>query len=214
MNIAKIVRFADYFLSVATAEKLPENTNDIKLLLANIEKLNTYHARIKYCEKNLKHLSSGSSRVVYKLNDKSVLKLAKNEKGLAQNKAECQTKIKSKYINLPTNHASNYFWVEAPLLKKITEAQFKKITGVSFKDFDESVDYGLKNVSGSKDKEKPEKFEEIEKTKIYKEIKEISNKLKLMPGDIGRLSSWCIKNDIPVLIDTGLTRKIFDDFYE
>lgn len=50
--------------------------------------LPSFNQRIQYCEKYLQRISSGSSRIVYKIDDQKVLKLAKNKKGLAQNETE------------------------------------------------------------------------------------------------------------------------------
>ena len=45
-------------------------------------------------------------------------------------------------------------------------------------------------------------------------MKRIGNLFNLMPGDMSRISSFGQKNNIPVLIDAGLTKKIFDQYYE
>ena len=50
--------------------------------------LRSFNARINYCQARLKRISSGSSRIVYQIDDELVLKLARNVKGLAQNEAE------------------------------------------------------------------------------------------------------------------------------
>ncbi len=64
MDTNKLLRFANMFYSLAAAEELPPNSDDLKTVLSNVEKLETYAARKKYAEANLKHLSSGSSRIV------------------------------------------------------------------------------------------------------------------------------------------------------
>ena len=50
--------------------------------------LKTFKERIEYCEANLKKIGSGSSRIVYQVDNNKVLKLAKNKKGIAQNETE------------------------------------------------------------------------------------------------------------------------------
>jgi hypothetical protein len=216
MNVNKILRFASIYesLAAADAEELPENSDDLKTILKNLQKLKTYSARKKYAEKNLKHLSSGSSRIVYLTPEKTILKLAKNDKGIAQNKAESNPKMKSKFLNKILGHASNYAWIQTSFLKKITEKQFKKMTGIDFDDFGEAVRFGLRSVSSSKNKEEPDNFEEVSETDIYKEMVDIGKRFKLMPGDIARISSWGTKDDRPVLIDAGLTKEVFEEFYE
>ena len=50
--------------------------------------LTSFNKRMKYCEQHLTRISSGSSRIVYLIDDDKVLKLAKNQKGIAQNNVE------------------------------------------------------------------------------------------------------------------------------
>ena len=214
MNPNKLLRFATLFYSMATGEELPSDSDDLKTVLANLEKLETYNARKKYAERNLKHLSSGSARVVYLTPDKTIIKLAKNDKGIAQNKAEANPKMKSKYLNQIISCAKNFSWCETHYLEKITEKEFEQMTKLKFEDFGDSLRYGLKGVSGNTEAEKPENFEKVTKSDIYKELKDIGEKFKLLPGDLARISSWGTKDGRPVLIDAGLTRDIFDEYYE
>jgi hypothetical protein len=214
MNANKILRFATMFYSLAAGEELPANSKDLKTILSNIEKLETYTARKEYAEKNLSHLSSGSSRIVLLTPGKTIIKLAKNDKGIAQNKAEANPKMKSKFLNIIISCAKNFAWIETHYLDKITEKDFEKMTDLKFQDFGDSIRYGLKDVSGNKDQEKPDNFKEVEKSEIYKEIRDIGERFKLMPGDLARISSWGTKNDRPILIDAGLTADVFEDFYE
>lgn len=214
MNADQLLKLASFFSSLAESEKLPPDSKDLKMVLKNLEKLETHQARKKYAERNLKHLSSGSSRIVYLTSGKTILKLAKNDKGFAQNKAEANPKMKSKYINKCLGHAKDYCWIETHYLEKINVKKFKEMTDLEFEDFGECIRYGLKNVSGNTDKDKPKKFDEVSKSEIYKEMKRIGNKFKLMPGDLARISSWGTKDGCPVLIDAGLTKGVFAEFYE
>jgi hypothetical protein len=216
MNTNRILRFASHFESLAKSEleKLPKDSSNQKTVLKNIAKLETYQARKKYAERNFKHLSSGSSRIVYLTPKKTVVKLAKNDKGIAQNKAEANPKLsESKYVNNIIGCADNFAWIETSFLKKMTAKQFKKATGIDFDDFDECIRYGLKSVSGSK-KDKPDSYDEVSEIDFFKEIKELGEKFKLMPGDLAKESSWGLKDGKPTLIDTGLTKKVFEDYYE
>jgi hypothetical protein len=214
MNINKLLRFADIFYSLASSEELPSDSKDLPTILKNIAALETYTARKDYAEKNLKHLSSGSSRIVYLSPKKTIIKISKNEKGIAQNRAEANPKMKSKYLNEILGHASNYVWIETYYLDKITTKDFEKMTGLKFEDFGEAIRYGLKNVSENSDLEKPENFDKVEKSSIYKEMKKIGSEFRLMPGDIARISSWGTKDGRPILIDAGLTSAVFSEFYE
>ena len=55
--------------------------------LDTLEKLKTFKERIHFAENNLKVIGTGTSRIVFEYGDK-VFKLAKNRKGIMQNKIE------------------------------------------------------------------------------------------------------------------------------
>lgn len=214
MNTNKLLRLTSMFYSLAISEELPTDSSDLKTILKNIKNLETYQARKKYAEKNLSHLSSGSSRIVYLTSNKTIIKLAKNDKGIAQNKAESNPKMKSKFLNKILNHADNYAWIETYYLEKIKIKDFEKMTDLKFNDFCNAIRYSLKNVSGNTDKDKPKNFEEVSKSEIFKEITRIGDKFNLMPGDLVKISSWGSKDNHPVLIDAGLTKEVFTEYYE
>ena len=214
MRPKTLLRLAEMFYSLAAEkEKLPANSKDLKTILKNLEELETYQARKKYAEANLKHLSSGSSRIVYLTDAGTIVKLAKNDKGIAQNKVEANPKMKSKYLNKIISNAKNFDWIQTHFLEKIGVKEFEEMTDIPFEEFGEAIRYGLKGVSDSSSK-KPKNFNEIAKTDFYKEMERVASKFKLLPGDIARISSWGTKDDLPILIDAGLTRDVYDDFYD
>lgn len=214
MRMKNITKLADLFYSLAMdKEKLPENSKNKKTVLSNIDNLENFKSRIDYAEKNFKHLSSGSSRVVFLTKDNTVIKLAKNEKGLAQNKAESNPKMKSKFLNKVLSKSKNDYWIEVNFLDKITEKEFEKLSDMTFEDFSKCISYALKKIDESKNK-KPKNYDKIEKTDLFKEMKRLGNIFKLLPGDISRISSWGVKDKTPTLIDAGLTRSIYDKYYD
>lgn len=214
MRHDKILKLATLYYSLAKSEELPSNSSDLKTILSSIDSLEGYAARKKYAEKNLKHLSSGSSRLVYLTPQKTIVKLAKNDKGLAQNEAEANPKMTSKFLNKVLSQSNKHVWIEVPFLDKITASDFEDMTSLNFKDFGNALSYGLRKVSDNSELEKPENFDKISKSPIYKELQNIGEKFKLLPGDISRISSWGSKDGHPVLIDAGLTKDIFDKFYD
>lgn len=214
MNSNKLLRFATIFYSLAAEEELPADSEDQKVVLTNLEKLETYAARKKYAEKNFKHLSSGSSRIVYLTPNKTVIKMGKNDRGIAQNLAEAKINTKSKFFNSVINSSKDGVWIETNYLEKITEKEFEEMTKIKFKDFAEALSYGLRKVSSDSDGKEPDNFDKVKTSDIYKEVKEVAEKYKLLPGDLGRISSWGEKDNYPVLLDFGLNREIYDDFYE
>jgi hypothetical protein len=201
-----LLQAIDRFHKFATSIPLPE-------ILKELSSLETFKDRVAYAEKHLKHLSSGSSRVIYITSDNQVLKLAKNERGIAQNIAEGNPKMVSKYINKTTKQDKDGIWKISPFLDKITEKEFQQMVGIPFKHFSEAISYGLQDVSGNSHP-KPEGFEAVAKTDLYQELVEIGERFHLMGGDLGRVSSWGREDDHPVLLDAGLNRQIYDFYYD
>lgn len=214
MSPDRLLKIANFFYALASEEKLPASSKDLKTILENIDSLETYNARKKYAEENLEHLSSGSSRIVYLSPDKTVIKMAQNDKGIAQNKAESNPKMISKYINKIISKSKDFNWIETYFLDKITEKEFEDMTGISFKDFGKAISYGLKNISGNSSEKEPDNFDKVKDSEIYKDLVAVSKKCKLLPGDIERISSFGKKDDHPILIDAGLTEEVYDDYYD
>lgn len=207
MGMEKLLKRINLFHKLATSEK------NIDKILEKLSSFDTFKDRVDYAENNIEHLSSGSSRVIYVLPDKTVLKLAKNDRGVAQNKVEGNPKMKSKFINETIKLDKNGYWKTSPFLEKITEKEFEKMVGISFKDFGEAISYGLKDVSEDKDAKKPENFGKIEKTDLYRDLVKLGKQFSLMPGDMARISSWGQVDDHPTLLDAGLTKDIYKKFY-
>ena len=206
MNIDSLLKQVNLFYRLASGET--------EAVLKKLSELETFKDRVDYAEDKLEHLSSGSSRVIYVLpGEKKVLKLAKNERGVAQNKAESNPKMKSKYITKTLRSDKNGYWKISEYLDKITAKEFEKMTGVDFDDFGEALRYGLKSVSDN-DAKKPKNFSEIEKLDMYKDLIKLGKEFELMPGDMARISSWGKIDDHPLLLDAGLTKDIYDEFYD
>lgn len=53
--------------------------------------IGSFAGKKRYCDERLQKLSSGSARIIYKVDEEKVLKLAKNAKGLAQNQEEARS---------------------------------------------------------------------------------------------------------------------------
>lgn len=213
LNVNSIFKLADSFLLHAKDDEKNNSNLDIKSFINKLNNLDTFSDRKEYVENNLERISSGSSRIAYWLPEKKyVLKLASNEKGIAQNHAESSITEKSPFVNLVTDSCPDGTWVIAPAVDKITEKEFEESIGISFKKFGEVLKYSLKELSNKK-RTKPENYDKLSQLDIIKHLSYIAKKYKLIPGDLARISSFGLKENIPVLIDTGLTREIYDKYY-
>ena len=89
--------------------------------LDEFKSISSYAGRLKYAATHLKRISSGSSRVVYMVDNEKVLKIAKNRKGLAQNETEIS--FGNDYVfadilaNVYDSDEDNNIWVEMELAK-------------------------------------------------------------------------------------------------
>jgi hypothetical protein len=208
MNYNSLARLATFYQQLVKV-----SVEDTKTILSQLSQLEHFKDRIEYAEKHTEHLSSGSARIIYKLPDGQVLKLAKNKKGLAQNKVESDPGMKSKYVN-PTIFADKQgYWRVAPFLEKINEKDFEQMTGIDFKQFGDALRYGLRDLSNG-EHEKPNNFERIAKTELYQDLVRLSKTFRVLPGDLARISSWAVKDGHPMVLDMGLTREIYDTYYD
>lgn len=199
--------------------------------------LNSYNKKIKYCNDNLQRIASGSSRVVYKIDNVTVLKLAKNKKGLAQNEAETQYRDD---IYAPDIFAEvydndeNFYWIEMQLARKAKPTDFKRITGYNFETFTYFVLYSARQYLPRKKYgfSIPPEYEELFDSEEFKnmvwenpdsvfyQINEYLTSYQIhVYGDIQRISSWGVVKDKQdgtdklVLIDYGLTDDIYENYY-
>jgi hypothetical protein len=184
--------------------------------------LDSFAARKRYCEEHLQRISSGSSRIVYKVDDEKVLKLAYNKKGVAQNDIEIDY---GQYYDLEGVVAKifdfhpNKLWVEMELARKVTKLNFASAQGYSFDDFAAMVNnYGVDsgNSKGYKVPISPEIEERLWEDEFSYGILNFIGNYGVPVGDLKRTSSYGFVNrnggDI-VLIDYGLTHDVYDSYY-
>lgn len=129
MSIAKIVK-------QVILEQLDELGNYPQSFSMDVFKsLPSFSKRIQYCQQHLRRIASGSSRIVYDIDGKVVLKLAKNKKGIAQNEAESgDAYMHNTYGCFADVYDvdENNLWIEMQMARKAKTSDFKKITGFDF----------------------------------------------------------------------------------
>lgn len=197
--------------------------------------LTKFSQRIAYCEANLKRISSGSSRIVYMIDNEKVLKLAKNQKGLAQNSTEIDwgNDYYFEYILAHTIDSSDKdLWVEMELAKKVTKENFKQIMGYTLDDlalFLKWVDFTqvrpnnrlsdmyARMINTVDDENNNYDFDFWGEDSFATKMQEFMVATKSPNGDFCRTSSYGIVHrdgkDQIVLIDFGLTGDIYGTYY-
>lgn len=84
----------------------------------------------------LRYLNEGSSRAVFVIDSKRVLKIAKNEKGFAQNEMEFRVFQDPATAPLVTKmflHAEDFSWLVSEIVRPLrSEEEFQQLSGVPF----------------------------------------------------------------------------------
>ena len=208
---------------------LKEMAYPVSFNMDEFKSLKYFKQRIEYCQSRLPRISSGSSRIVYKVDNNKVLKLAKNRKGIAQNEAEAGDYYKNSIDCFAEIYDcdNNYLWIEAQIAKKIKESDFKRLTGYGFDVICQWIRSCAsrynRNISYNKQYDKifdSEEFEENFEYSIFYYLEEYLGNYQLNSiGDLTRISSWGIVQDDngeerAVIIDSGLSDDVWDNYYK
>lgn len=176
---------------------------------------------IEYANKNAKRIASGSSRTVFEImyeGRPTVLKIAKNRKGLAQNYIEGDWSLYKWYpdITVPLIDKDEEYdeprWLHIEKASKITETQFKSLTGFDFKLFGKLLMNNQKT-SWMHDTPKGEGIDEIKESELFNNIIDLAGNFDMPLGDFTRITNWGLYNNHPVLVDLGFTNSVRAEFY-
>lgn len=189
----------------------------------------TFRGRIQYCDDRLRRLGSGSSRIAYKVDDQKVIKIAKNQKGLAQNEKEMDWGRNNYGVfgiiyEADTEHNT---WIEMELASKARAADFKRLLGVSWKDTVSLIQYIYSQTSQCHFQMAfDERIKKLYETLIVDEVSEFFLSLNMyifdyQPWTINDwtvLSNWGIvlrngKEEL-VIIDDGLSEEVWNNYYQ
>lgn len=184
--------------------------------------IRSYNGKLKYANQRLKKISSGSSRVVYQIDNEKVLKIAKNKKGLAQNESEADWSKEAYDVTAKVFETNpDFFWVEMELAKKLTPTRFKQLTGISIQDMQTAMRVlrekmrPIKNLAPAK--LSPESEKELYENEFYLDIERFIADYDMETGDFGRLNSYgeVIRDGQPkvVLVDFGVTQDVWNNYY-
>lgn len=187
-----------------------------------LKSISSFAGKVKYAAAHLSKLGQGSSRIAFAVDANTVIKIARNNKGLAQNQTE------SDATNIGAGEAiaqvkevdDDYFWIEMERASKMTKPLFKQLTGFVFEDFGRSLQYWyftekstLKYYAGTG----PVLQNQIKETQLFQSITEMVVNFDMPIGDFMKTSSWGVVNrngkQMPVLIDYGITEDILKTHY-
>lgn len=176
--------------------------------------LNSFRSRVQYCQQHLTRISSGSARIVYKIDDDKVLKLAKNTKGIAQNEVEIANGddwyIDNIIPNVYDSHPDS-LWLEMEYCKKISPKRFHELTGISFNDFSKIISYEANHRSLYA---KPNNYDELIENEFLTNMIDYMKNYSPGVGDLIRISSYGENSSNEVLlIDSGLNENVYKKYY-
>lgn len=207
--MSKLIELADSFLSLAQSKtSVIKNNNEI---LSEISSLEDFEDRVELADENFDKLGEGSSRTIFQISDSLVLKVAHNDKGIAQNMAEMKPSMHCDCTNGVLAADSDGKWVIVRFTEQMTEEDFKDIIGIGFKSFMKTLYWSFNNEIHEG---KPDDYDEIKNSPYYKCLSKIVLENQLQIGDVAKASSWGLLDGKPVLRDFGLTKDVFVDFYE
>ena len=187
----------------------------------------SFAARIRYVKEKfgMERLGSGSARIVFAIDTDTVMKIAKNKKGLAQNEVEVDVSnigydIVAKVHDYDEN---NYYFVEMERAKKMKKSDFTRIAGIRWDEFEEFIRYADirrdPKMSGQDIRNfRPEIIDSLPDDSIVWEVEGLIADFGMPGGDIRRINSWGIVNrdggEQAVLIDFGFTDTIDAEHYK
>lgn len=185
--------------------------------------LSSYKKRIDYCKQMLgQPIGNGSSRIVFQISDERVLKVAKNQKGIAQNEAEGEWG-KQNYDVFPTlyNVDDNYIFLETEYVLPCQKKDFPQVLGISFEEFKDFIkcaynSYARRplytNMSQERYVELLENNENLYSINTYLadyQLENVADLLRLANLGLVRRNG----EERIVILDDGLTEEIFNTYY-
>lgn len=194
-----------------------------------LKSINSYSGKVKYCQEHLgMPIGNGSSRICFQIDDEWILKLAKNEKGIAQNEVEGQEDwFKSHMCIFPNidydkSDMENYTFLVSEYVLPAKQQDFNECLGISFKEFCEFVQQSASQYSRKTTWDKKymswDKFSEMEEnSQTLHDVNEYLTNYIIPCKDICRLENlgMVLRNNKPqiVILDSGFNDDIASTHY-
>lgn len=191
-------------------------------------KQGNFAQKLAYAKEKTRRLGTGSSRVAFLIDyqgRKTVLKIAKNKKGLHQNEHEADA-LNDYYLRglgvcipmIDYDEESNQpSWLHVEFARKATQEDFKKACGGTM---EELIAYACavtgKNRMGKPDRErhmtwKPENIKEDEE--YVQDFVNYVGSYDHPLCDYNTLNNWGVYDGRPVIIDIGVSHDILKTYY-
>jgi len=172
--------------------------------------IRSFAGKQRYAKQHLLgKVGAGSARAVFKIDDEKVIKIALNNKGIAQNISEAEG-YKQNYdvVARVFETDENDMWIEMELAKKITLRRFKELTGTS----PEEIGRWLASERGEKTWGT---VTDLEDNEFAEEMSDFTGDYQYpVPGDFTKISTYgeVLRDGVPkvVVIDFGFDISVKD----
>lgn len=178
--------------------------------------------RVKYAQERAKRVGAGSSRIAFVIpyqGRDTVLKIAKNKKGMAQNAVEAQNLedwyLKDMGITIPLidydEQNETPTWIHTELATKAKDSDFKRLTGLTLS---EVIDYAEITSGRKRVRDNPYAGKVDEENEFLQSMTDfVGNYTHIPTNDLRALRNWGIYNGHPVIIDIGLDDDVASTHY-
>lgn len=171
-----------------------------------------FKERIEFAKDHWEFLGEGSSRTAFQINENLIIKVAHNDKGVAQNKVEMSPDVQRECVNNAVVADAEGKWIIFHSTEELNKEKFKELVGFTFETFMNALFYAMNNES---DKwSEPREFAEIKCHPLFLCLANLVFNSQLLIGDLDKISSWGILNGKPVLRDAGLDKDTFKKYYK
>ncbi len=175
--------------------------------------------RIRYAKERAARVGSGSSRVAFVIpyeGRQTILKIAKNRKGTAQNQAEADMMndyyLRDLGIAIPMidydEKNPEPTWIHTEFAQKAKDSDFIKACGGTLNDLLANAlrGCGKQGTRGHYSSGNPDKIDD--ENELAYGLTNLIGNYDIPSGDFSRLANWGIYNGQPVIIDLGLSSDV------
>lgn len=219
----------DNFINMSDVSELNEAAMP-EFNLQTLSSIRSFAGKLKYCKQMLgPTFGSGSSRVIFEIDDNKVLKLAKNQKGIAQNEFEDDTSRYGSIVVKVFDCADDYTWLVEENCIPAKEKDFEQILGIPFETYCDLVKHSFNRYCRNGRQANTYILSPIECDRLLDQLYEqdeygfipqlfnLMGDYQLPWGDLTRISTYGMVNrdgkpEI-VVIDSGLSEEILDTYY-
>lgn len=198
--------------------------------LQTLDSIKSFNGRLKYCKQMLgPSFGSGSSRIIFEIDDNKVLKLAKNQKGVAQNEFEEETSRYGSMVVKVFECGNDYTWLVEENCIPAKEKDFEMMLGIPFETYCDLIRFyynrycrngkqvSLYTMSSDEADKLIDQLYEQDEYGFVQRVFNLMGDYQLPFGDLTRISTYGVvmRDGEPelVIIDSGLSEEILNTYY-